>query len=80
MFTAENQVNHQSIDPFMLLKKLWLIFMGMKQNRFFWFFFQNGLLKKTEIFKITNFQNLQGLVIGLVWLTDAKGIDVSTDI
>ena len=80
MFTAENQVNHQSIDPFLLLKKLWLIFMGMKQNRFFWFFFQNGLRKKTEIFKITNFQNLQGLVIGLVRLIEVKGIDVSTDI
>ena len=37
--------NHQNFDPSLLHKKLWLIFMGMKQKN------PNGRLKKTEFFK-----------------------------
>ena len=40
-------------DP--LPKKLWLIFMGMKQKKI-----QNDRLKKTEFFKIANSQNFLG--------------------
>ena len=36
--------------------------------------FENGRLKKNEIFKTANSQNL---VLGLVKLIDAKGIDVA---
>ena len=54
--------------------------MGMKQNKKF----QNGRLKKTEIFKTANskyfFQKIHGLVLGLVQLIDAKGIDVAQPI
>ena len=39
LFWARNKCNHKDFDPFLLPKKLWLIFMGIKQ-------FQNGRLKK----------------------------------
>ena len=32
LFWAGNQSNHQNFDPSLLPKKLWLIFMGMKQK------------------------------------------------
>ena len=45
---------------------------------------QNGRLKKTEFFKIANSQTFlwkfHGLVLGLVELIDAKGIDVAQPI
>ena len=41
MFWTRNQSNHQNFDPSLLAKKLWLIFMGMKQKKI-----QNGRLKK----------------------------------
>ena len=72
---AGNQGNHHNFDPTFLPKNLWLIFMGMKQN---------GQLKKTEFFKITNSQyflrKFQRLVLGLVGLIDAKGIDLAQPI
>ena len=50
--------------------------MGMKQKKI-----QNGQLKKTEFFEIANSQyflwKFHGLVLGLVELIDAKGIDVA---
>ena len=46
---AGNQNNHHNFDLSLLLKKLWLICMGMKP-------FQNGGLKETEIFKTFNSQ------------------------
>ena len=43
--------------------------------------FQNGRLKKTDFFKIANSQiflwKFHGLVLGLVELIDAKGINVA---
>ena len=45
---------------------------------------QNGRLKKTEIFNSLNsqyfFMKIYGLVLGLVGLIDAKGIDVAQSI
>jgi hypothetical protein len=50
---ARNQGNHQNFDPSLLLNKLWL----SQENIFFWKIkFQNGRLKKTEIFKTSNSQ------------------------
>ena len=51
--------------------------MGMKQNKL-----QNDQLKKAEIFKTANsqyffFQNFHGLVLDLVQMINAKGIDVA---
>ena len=46
-----------NFDLSLLLKKLWLIFMGMKQILFCENIVQNGRLQKTEIFKTTNSQN-----------------------
>ena len=40
----------------------------------------NGRFKKTEIFNSHNSQKCQGLVLGLVGLIDAKGIDVAQPI
>jgi hypothetical protein len=51
--------------------------MEMKQKK------NTKLLKKTEIFKTANSQYLKkkyGLVLGLVQLSDAKGIDVAQPI
>ena len=42
---AENQVNHQNFDPSLLPKKLWLLFMGMKQKKKLKKRIQNGRLK-----------------------------------
>jgi hypothetical protein len=60
--------------------------MRMKQKISFFleFFFQNGRLKKTEIFKTASSQicsrKFHGLVLGLVVLIDANGIDVAQPI
>ena len=79
---AANQRYHQKFDPFLISKNLWLIFMEMKQKNisFFEKKNQNGRLKKSEFFKIANSQYFlwfYGLVIGLVLLNDAQGIDVA---
>ena len=41
---------------------------------------KNGRLKKTEFFNSANFQKFHGLVLGLVGLIDAKGIDFAQPI
>jgi hypothetical protein len=56
--------------------------MGLKQNIFFFENkIQNGRLKKIEFFKIANSHKISRkfhrLVLGLVGLIDAKGIDVA---
>ena len=82
---AGNQEEHQNFDPSALSYKFGLLFMGMKQ--IFLFFFKKKRKKKskwptlkTEIFKTANFQKFswkfQGLVLGLVGLINAEGIDV----
>ena len=55
--------------------------MRMKQEKInsFLIFFQNGRLKKTEIFNVF-FQKFHGLVVGLVGLIHAKGIVVTQPI
>ena len=62
----------------MLTYKFWLIFMEMKQKKiFFEKKVQNGRLKKTlPILNIYSWE-FQGLVLGLVELIDAKGINVA---
>ena len=50
---------NQNFDPFLLTNKLWLIFMGKMQNKFFFFLkkkIQNGGLKKSAFFRIANSQ------------------------
>ena len=50
----------QNFDPSLLTSKLWLVFMGKKQKKNFFSEkkIQNGRLKKTTFFKITNFQKI----------------------
>ena len=54
-----NQGKRQNFDPSILPHKFGLIFIGLKQKKFFFLEkkVQNGRLKKTEIFKIANSQN-----------------------
>jgi hypothetical protein len=56
-FLAGNQSNHQNFVPSLISKNLWEIFIEMKQI-FFFKKVQNSRLKKTEIFKIANFQKI----------------------
>ena len=63
-----------------------LIFMGIKQKIFFckkknpkWPFFKKGHFSKSPILKIFLWK-FHGLVLGLVVLIDAKGIDVAQSI
>ena len=81
-FLAVNHHNYKDWVPSILTHNLCLIFMGMKQ--FFFFLkkkIQNGRLKKRSFFKIANSQyflwKFYGLVLGLVGLNDAKGIDLA---
>ena len=55
LFWAGSQGNHENFDPSLVLKKLWLIFMEMKQKKIEQ---KNSKwpIQKTEIFKTTNFQ------------------------
>ena len=54
-----NQGKHQNFNPSILPYKFGLISMGMKQKKYFFFEKknQNGRLKKSSFFKITNSQN-----------------------
>ena len=80
-FGVKTRVIIKILDSSLLPKKLWLIFMGMKQTFFFAKKNQNGRLEKYEIFKITNSQNnfarISGIVLGLIGLIYAKSIDVT---
>ena len=86
LFGAGNQGNHQNFEKSLLTNKLWHVFMGMKQKKFFF-------LKKK--FKMADSKKLSfstspkaeqflpkfhGLVLGLVGLIDAKGINVTQPI
>ena len=81
---AENQVNHQNFDPSLLPKKLWLLFMGMKQKKKLKKRIQNGRLKKPHFAKWSILNNVlpnwAGWVLGLVGLIDTKGIDLAQPI
>ena len=84
-FLAGTQSNHQNFDPSLLTNKLWLVFMGMKQ-----FFFSKFRKIKMADSRKVHFSKLpildiflwkfHGLVLGLVGLIDAKGIDVAQPI
>ena len=83
LFWAGNQDNHQNFEKSLLTNKLWHVFMGMKQKKiFFWKKnFQNSRQKKayfskSPILEIFSRKFLR-LVLGLVGLNDAKGIDVA---
>ena len=64
LFRAGNQGNHQDFDPFLLLKKLWLIFMSMNQKKKF---------SIPPILKIF-LRKFQELVFGFVKLIDVMDI------
>jgi hypothetical protein len=71
-----NQGKHQNFNPSIVPYKFGLIFMGMQQK------IQNGRLKKKLRFSkspiLKNFlRKFHRLVLGLVGLIDAKGIDVA---
>jgi hypothetical protein len=74
-FLARKQGNHQNFDPFLISKNLWLIFMEMKQKKI-----KMADSKKLSFLKLPILNmflgNFHGLVLGLVELIDAKGIDV----
>ena len=79
---AGNQGKHQNWVPSIPSHNLWLIFIGMKQKNFFlkkkskMADFQNRRFSKSPILKIFLWK-FHGLVLGLVGLIDAKGIDVA---
>ena len=82
---AVNQDNHQNFDTWHMT--FWLIFMGMKQKYFFFFLkkkfkmadWKKGHFSKSPILDIF-FWKSTGLVLGLVGLNDAKGIDLAQPI
>ena len=59
-FLAENQSNHQNFDPYLLPKKFWLIFIGMKQKTKTKIEIEKNNLKwptqKTDFFRLVNSQ------------------------
>ena len=73
--------NHQNWVPSILTHNLWLIFIRMKQKKFFFWKnkIQNGRLKKRSILNIFLWK-FHGLVFGLVELIDVKDIDVALPI
>ena len=85
-FMAGNQGNHQNFVASFIPTKLWPIFMGMKQKKIFFWKRKSKMadskklsFSKLPILKIF-MQKLYGLVLGLVGLIDAKGIDVAQPI
>ena len=63
-FLGGNQGNHQHFDLFLIAMNLWLIFIGVKQNIFFFENkIQNCQLKNIEFFKIANSQNVFGKIL-----------------
>ena len=70
-----NQSNHQNFDPTLLAKNFWLVYMRMKQ-----LFFEKKSKRPTKkklISKTAISRKFYGLVLGLIELIDAKGIDVA---
>jgi len=83
---AGTQGNHQNFDPSLLTNKLRLVFMEMKQNNFFFLKkkfkmadWKKGHFSKSPILDISLWK-FNGLVLGLVGLNDAKGIDLAQPI
>ena len=76
LFWAGDQSNHQNFDPSLLA--LSLIFMGNKQKK------KLADSKKLSFSTLPilniSFQKFHGLVLGLVGLNYAKGIDVAQPI
>ena len=86
LFGAENQGNHQNFEKSLLSYKFWLIFIGMKQKNFFfekknskWPTKKKLRFSTPPILNIS-FQKFHGLVLGLVGLIDAMGIDFAQPI
>ena len=85
-FLAGTQGNHQNFDPSLLTNKLWLVFMGMKQKKIFFLKkkfkmadWKKGHFSKSPILDIFLWK-FNGLVLGLVGLNDAKGINLAQPI
>ena len=83
---AGNQGKRQNFDPSILPYKFGLIFMRIKQKKKIfrrknskWPIFQNGRFSKSPILEIFS-RKFHRLVLGLVELIDAKGIDVAQSI
>ena len=76
IITHNYQGNHQNFNPSLILKQLWLMFIGMKQKKFF---FSKANFKmadsKTDFFKMFNSQKKSWIVpcVGMIgaipWLT-----------
>ena len=73
---AGKQGRHQIFDASILPYKFGLIFIRMKQKKSKRPIFQNGRFSKSPILKIFS-GKFHRLVLGLVGLIDAKGIDVA---
>ena len=79
---AVNHCNQKNWVPFILIQNLWLVFMETKQKIFFSRKqFKMAASKKLRFSKspilIIFLWKFHGLVLGLVGLIDAKGIDVA---
>ena len=81
-----NHGNHKNFDLCLISKNFWLIFMEMKQKKFFFWKtkFKMADSKKVRFSKspILNIflWKFHGLVLGLVGLNDAKGINLAQSI
>ena len=70
LFWAENQNNHQNFGPSLLPKKIWLIFMGMKQKKSKWW------TQKTWFFNFTIslfFAKISGICPWMITINWCKG-------
>ena len=76
MFGLGQKVLDKNFDPSLLPKKLWLIFMRIKQKKIEMADSKKLSFSEPPILKIFS-RKFQGLVLGLVVLIDAKGIDVA---
>ena len=79
LFGAGNQGNHQNFEKSLQTNKLWHVFVGMKQKKFFFYEKKNSKwsTQKKLIFQNRQFSKFLRFVFGLVGLNDAKGIDVA---
>ena len=81
-FLAVNHHDHKNWVPSILNDKLWLVSMGMKQKitkkiiKFKMADSKKGHFSKSPILNIILWK-LHGLVLGLVGLNDATGIDMA---
>ena len=87
LFGAGNQGNHQYFEKYLLTNKLWHVFMGMKQKKIFFWWKKNSKwpTQKNWVFQLPPkaeqlSPKFYRLVLGLVGLIDAKGINVTQPI